>query len=220
MTTTIDTSTETTKDNGWVALAVLAPIGAVLVAVLRYVLPYETTDSTSDMVREGYADPGAMSLVLWMGLGAALTIVPGSIAIGRLVRQRAPKLTAVALTLLVPAYLMLPVLLIVDHTIWAGADSGASQASVVSILDAAHPIVGIATGIFVVGHVLGTVLLGVAMLRSRCVPAWAAVITIVSQPLHFVAAVIAPNHTLDGVAWGLNAIGFAVAAVAVSRSHR
>ncbi len=220
MTTTIDT-TETTRETGWVALAVLAPIGAVLVAVLRYVLPYETTDSTGDMVREGYADPGAMSLVLWMGLGAALTIVPGSIAIGRLVRQRAPRLTAVALTLLVPAYLMLPVLLILDHTIWAGADSGASQASIVSILDAAHPIVGIATGLFVVGHVLGTVLLGVAMLRSRCVPAWAAVITIVSQPLHFVAAVIAPNHTLDGVAWGLNAVGFAVAAVAVmARSDR
>jgi hypothetical protein len=201
------------------ALAVLAPIGAVMVGLLRYVLPYETTDSTADLVREGYADPTALSLVLWFGLAAALTIVPGSIVIGRLVRQRAPKLTAVALTLLVPAYLMLPVLLIADHTVWAGAEAGASQASVVSILDAAHPIVGIATGIFVVGHVLGTVLLGVAMLRSRCVPAWAAVITLVSQPLHFVAAVIAPNHTLDGVAWGLNAIGFAVAAAAVIRTH-
>jgi hypothetical protein len=220
MTTTLGTTAETTRVTGWAALAVLAPIGAVLVAGLRYVLPYETTDSTADMVREGYADPGALSLVLWLGLGAALTIVPGSIAIGRLVRQGAPRLTAVALTLLVPAYLMLPVLLIVDHTIWAGAESGASQSSVVSLLDAAHPIVGIATVIFVVGHVLGTVLLGVAMLRSACVPVWAAVITIVSQPLHFVAAVIAPNHTLDATAWGLNAIGFAAAAVAVIRTPR
>jgi hypothetical protein len=201
------------------ALAVLAPVGAVMVGLLRYVLPYETTDSTADMVREGYADPGALSLVLWFGLAAVLAIVPGSIAIGRLVRQRAHRLTAVALTLLVPAYLMLPILLIVDHAIWAGADSGASQASVVSILDAAHPVVGIATALFVVGHVLGTVLLGVAMLRSRCVPAWAAVITIVSQPLHFVAAVIVPSHTLDGVAWGLNAVGFAVAAVALIRTR-
>jgi hypothetical protein len=220
MTTITAPTTETTRGTGWVALAVLAPLGAALVAVLRYVLPYETTDGTADMVREGYADPGALSLVLWVGLGAALTIVPGSLAIGRLVGQRAPRLTAVALTLLVPAYLMLPVLLIVDHTIWAGAESGASQASVVRLLDAAHPIVGVATVIFVLGHVVGTVLLGIAMLRSHCVPAWAAVITIVSQPLHFVAAVIVPNHTLDGAAWGLNAIGFAVAAVAVYRSPR
>ena len=91
MTTTTATPTETTRGSGWFALAVLAPIGAALIAVLRYVLPYETTDSTSAMVREGYADPGAMSLVLWLGLGAALTIVPGSIAIGRLVRERAPR---------------------------------------------------------------------------------------------------------------------------------
>ena len=77
-------------------------------------------------------------------------------------------------------------------------------------------MVGIATALFVVGHVLGTVLLGLAMLRSGCVPAWAAVITTISQPLHFVAAVIVPNHTLDGAAWGLNAVGFAVAALAVA----
>lgn len=71
MTTTTATPAVTSTTNGWVALAVLAPIGAVLVAVLRYVLPYETIDSTEELVREGYADPGAMSLVLWLGLGAA-----------------------------------------------------------------------------------------------------------------------------------------------------
>jgi len=220
MSTVADTTARTTTDTR-LTLAVLAPVGAVLVGLLRYVLPYETTDSTVDMVREAYAEPGAMSLVLWFGLGAALTIVPGSIAVGRLVRERAPGLTVVALTLLVPAYLMLPVLLIVDHTIWAGAESGASQSSIVAMLDVVHPVVGIATIVFVVGHVLGTVLLGVAMLRSGCVPAWAAVITIISQPLHFVAAVIVPNHTLDGVAWGLNAVGFAAVAWALmARSDR
>jgi hypothetical protein len=210
---------ETTGHAGWVALAVLAPVGAVLAGVLRYVLPYEVTDSSAQIVREIYADPGAMSLVLWLGVAATLTIVPGSIAVGRLVRTGAPRLTAVALTLLVPAYLMLPMLLIEDHAIWTGAESGASQASVVALLGAAHPVIEIAAGIFVVGHVLGTVLLGIAMLRSRCVPSWAAVVTIVSQPLHFVSAVIVPNHTLDGTAWGLNAIGFAVAAIAVIRTR-
>ena len=207
-------------DPSWVALAVLAPVGAALVAVLRYVLPYETTDSTADMVREVYADPDGMSLVLWLSLAAALTIVPGSVAIGRLVRAGAPRLTSVALTLLVPAYLVLPMLAIVDHTIWSGAESGASQSSVVALLESGHPMVAIATVVFVVGHVVGTVVLGAAMLRSRCVPAWAAVLTIVSQPLHFIAAVVVPNHALDGLAWGLNAVGFAVAALAVARAAR
>lgn len=198
--------------------AVLAPIGALLIAMLRYVLPYETTDGTTDMVREGYAEPAAMSLVLWLAFAATLAIVPGAVAVGRLVRRQAPTLTAVALTLTVPAYLMLPMLSTPDYLIWASAESGASQSSVVSLLEAIHPTVGIAIGIFVVGHVLGTVLLGFAMLRSRRVPGWAAVATIVSQPLHFVAAVIVPNHTLDAFAWGLNAVGFAVAAVAIIRT--
>ena len=37
-----------------------------------------------------------------------------------------------------------------------------------------HPTIGIATGIFVVGHVVGTVLLGIALVRSGRVPAWPA----------------------------------------------
>ncbi|HWM73324.1 MAG TPA: DUF4386 family protein [Nocardioides sp.] len=204
---------------GLIALAVLAPVGPAAVAVLRYVLPYETTDSASEIVRETYADPGAMSLVLWLTLVAALTIVPGAIAVGRLVQPRVPRLTAVALALTVPGYLMLPLLAGLDHPVWMAAESGASQATAVALLEAAHPSYAIATGIFVVGHVLGTVLLGVAMLRSGLVPAWAAIATIVSQPLHFFAAVIVPNHALDGFAWGLNALGFAAAAVAIIRTR-
>jgi hypothetical protein len=203
-----------------VALALLAPVGAVAVAVLRYVLPYETTDSATDIVRGAYADPGAVSLVLWLSLVAALTMVPGSIAVGRLVRAGAPRLTAVALALVVPGYLMLPMLAGLDHPVWLAAEAGATQDAAVALLEAAHPSYAVATGIFVVGHVVGTVLLGVAMLRTRVVPAWAAIATLVSQPLHFVFAVIVPNHVLDGAAWGLNAIGFAAAAVAIIRSTR
>jgi hypothetical protein len=203
-----------------IALALLAPVGPLAVAVLRYVLPYETTDSATDIVRETYAEPGAMSLVLWLSLVATLTIVPGAVAVGRLVRPGAPRLTAVALALTVPGYLMLPMLAGLDHPVWVAAEAGAGQDAAVALLEAAHPSYALATVIFVVGHVLGTVLLGLAMLRSHRVPAWAAVATIVSQPLHFVAAVVTPNHALDGFAWGLNALGFGAAAWVIVRNHR
>ncbi|MGH3359234.1 MAG: DUF4386 family protein [Nocardioidaceae bacterium] len=200
-----------------IALAVLAPVGPLAVALLRYVLPYDTVDDTGAIVQKTYADPGAMSLVLWLTLVATLAIVPGAIAVGRLVRPRAPRLTAVALTLTVPAYLMLPWLATTDQLVWVGAETGTSQASTVALLDSAHPSTAVATGIFVVGHVVGTILLGLAMLRSRRVPAWAAVATMVSQPLHFLTAVIVPNHTIDALAWGLNAVGFAAAGLAILR---
>ena len=77
-----------------------------------------------------------------------------------------------------------------------------------------HATSAIAAGLFVLGHVVGTVLLGVALWRSRAVPRWAALATIVSQPLHFVAAVVLGSPSLDLVAWGLNAAGFTAAAVA------
>lgn len=92
-------------------------------------------------------------------------------------------------------------------------DSG----TLVRMYEGVHPTSNVAAGLFVLGHVLGTVLLGIAMWRSRAVPWWAAVLTIVSQPLHFVAAVIVVSPSLDLIAWGMNFVGFAAAAVAILR---
>jgi hypothetical protein len=58
------------------------------------------------------------------------------------------------------------------------------------------------------------VLLGIALWRGRAVPAWAALMIAVSQILHFIFVVIVPIQALDGLAWGLTALGFAVAALA------
>jgi hypothetical protein len=74
------------------------------------------------------------------------------------------------------------------------------------------PMVSFASTVFVVGHILGTVLLGVALWRA--IPRWAAAALAVSQPLHLLFAVVVPNHLLDAVAWGLTAVGFTAAAMA------
>ena len=54
--------------------------------------------------------------------------------------------------------------------------------------------------VFVVGYIVGTVLLGVASLRGRLMPAAVAVALIISQPLHLVS-VITAQPVLDLVAW-------------------
>ena len=82
----------------------------------------------------------------------------------------------------------------------------------------AIPAVGVASWLFPIGHILGLILLGIALWRGRAVPAWAALMSACSQILHFVFAVIVPDHALDGLSWGLTAVGFAVAAVAYVRS--
>lgn len=197
--------------------AVLLPVGPAAIAVLRLILPYGTTDGSEAMVTAVQAAPGRHSVVLWLGLAAILTLVPAAVWVGRLTRRHAPRLTAAALILLVPGYLSLGWLMGSDVLLWSGATAGVDVATMARLVEATHPTTAIAAIVFVIGHVIGTVLLGIAMWISRAVPRWAAVLTIVSQPLHFVAAVIVGSPTLDLAAWGMQAIGFAVAAVAIVR---
>lgn len=200
----------------WLA-AMLLPIGPAAVAVLRFILPYNTPDGSAAVAAKVLAHAGAQSEVLWLGFVAILTLVPAVLAVGRLTRRRAPRLTAAALLLAVPGYLSLTWLIGSDLMAWAGAKQGLDAATLGRLLGAVHPTSAIAGILFVLGHVVGTVLLGIALWRTRVVPRWAAVVTIVAQPLHFVAAVILASHGLDLVAWGLNAVGFATVAVAILR---
>ena len=111
-----------------------------------------------------------------------------------------------------PGYLSLGVLLAYDHILWSVVEAGLPAAESVRVVDAAHPSIDVAIGVFVLGHVVGTVLLGLALLRSRRIPAWAAWAITVSQPLHFVATVILGSPQVDFVAWSLTAVGMAAVA--------
>jgi hypothetical protein len=194
------------------ATALLLPLGPAAVAVLRLVLPYYTAGSPEKTVAEVGRHPGAQSAVLWLGLIAVLTLVPGVIAAASVCRAAAPRLTSWALALAVPGYLALAVMLASDQILWSAQEAGLSATQAAALFSAAHPTIGIAIGIFVVGHVVGTVLLGIALVRSRRVPAWAGWIVAVSQPLHFVATVFLGSPQVDFVAWSLTAVGMAVVA--------
>jgi len=62
----------------------------------------------------------------------------------------------------------------------------------------------------VFGHLIGTIILGLALWRSGAVPSWAAILLAVSQPIHL-ASVMLGNRPLDLVGWGGTAVGFAAA---------
>lgn len=220
MTTTTGRPATTPSDLGGriprLLLAILLPIGPAAVAGLRFVLPYDTTDSPAEMTRAVYADPGAQSLVLWFGLVAVLTLVPAIVVIGHLCLPHARRITLFAVPLCVAGYLSLAWMAAGDVLLWAGADLAIDPETVTAVYAHDHPTVGIAAGLFVAGHVLGTILLGIAMGRSRIV-GWApAALVIAAQPLHIVSVIVS-NHPLDLVAWGCNAVGFAAVSVVMLR---
>lgn len=197
--------------------ALILPIGPALVAALRYVMPYNTTDSGTKIVRKVAADQQTQSAVVWLGFLAVLALIPAVIWVSRLTRRAAPRLTAAALLVLVPGYTALAFLVSSDAAVLFAVRHHLDVSTAAAAYTSLHPTVVVAGAVFVVGHVLGTILLGIALLRTAVIPRWAAVATIVAQPLHFIAAVIVANHTLDLVGWGLNAVGFAAAAVAIMR---
>ena len=188
----------------------LLPVGPFCVALLRFLLPYYTADGSLATVVAVDAHPGRQSAVLWLGLIAILTLLPGVIAVAALLP--ATPLKAWAVGLCIPGYLCLGPLLAQDYLLAAGARAHTDPHQLAAQLDAMHPSYDVATAVFVFGHVVGTVLLGLALLRSRRIPSWAAWTVTVSQPIHFVAAVILGSPPLDLIAWSMTAVGLAVVA--------
>ena len=197
--------------------ALVLPIGPLAVAGLRYVLPYFSASTPRETATDVLAAEGRQSVVLWLGLIATFTLLPGVLAVGRLTRRGAPKMTAAAMLMVVPGYLALTYMIGSDLVLWTGARAGLDPSALAELADTVHPTSNIAAVVFVVGHVIGTVLLGLALLRSSSVPAWAAIVTVVAQPMHFVAFVILGSPALDCASWAANSVAFAVVAVAILR---
>jgi hypothetical protein len=198
-------------------LAVAMPLGPLLVAALRAVMPTFSAGDAHETALAVAAHPGRQSLTVWLGIAALAMLVPGVLAAARLTRDAAPRLTWWAVGLLVPAYTYLGVLVAGDAAAWSAQGAGIGTGAVTRVLDTTHPAVGIAMGVFIAGHVVGTVLLGVALAQSQRVPAAFGWLLALSQPLHFVAFVILDFRPLDVTAWTLTGVGMAAAAWALVR---
>ena len=196
-------------------VAALLPLGPAAIALLRLVLPYYTADDTVATLAAVEAHPGRQSAVIWLAYLGVLTLVPGLFAAARICRDAAPRMTTWALALSVPGYLSLGIFVGYDQLLWSVAETELSTPDALAVLDAAHPAVDVSLGVFILGHVIGTVLLGLALLRSGRVPAWSGWAIAVSQPLHFVATVILGSPQVDFVAWALTAVGMAMVARAL-----
>jgi hypothetical protein len=202
------------------ALTLLITLGPLSIAALRAILPYGTNDTSSAMVAKVAAHQGTESAVLWLSLVAAFTLVPGTIALGLRAARHSRVLGTVALVISVAGFSALPAIVATDQTALSAVRTGLPPDVATRLLDELlnEPTIAITTAVFVIGHVLGVVLLGIALWRGGVIPGWAGLILSISQPLHLIFAVIVPNQLLDACAWVLTAAGFALAALSSARS--
>jgi hypothetical protein len=209
----------TTRTFRRIVAAIVLPLGPLAVALLRAVMPYYTSDSSAEMITHTAAAPGRQDVVLWLTLVIAVTLIPSALAGARLAQRRAPVLALLTVGLSVPAFAAL-LFSTTDPALRVLSGPGVEPATAIKVLDGINNVapVAIAGTLFVVGHILGLILLGAALWRAKAIPAWAAIAVMISQPLHLTFAVIVPNHLLDALAWGLAALGLALASVRVLKT--
>ncbi|MGW6278455.1 hypothetical protein [Kribbella sp. NPDC055071] len=200
-----------------VAAAIVLPIPAFCIAFAQPP-EYGAADTRAALDAIG-AHLGAKHLAVWLGAVVMLTLVPAFLAAARLARQRRPLLAAAAALVNMAAYLGSGLgLAASDIYLETAAKPGFDRDVMARFLDAAtsHGVFGLSIGLFVICHIIGAVLLGIAL--WGIIPRWASIVLIVSQPLHFVAFVILQNQVLDITSWALTGVGLTVCAAVVLRT--
>jgi hypothetical protein len=200
-----------------IVAAVILPIPATAVAIGRLFLTDDSdTRRALDMIA---ADPGRQFTFALLGFIAMLTVVPAFLAAARLARRRRPVLTMIALGVNLIAYLGGFALAALDSMYLAASKLPVEQRDgAAALIDAmwSEGLTGISTLLFVVGHILGAILMGLALRGSIPTVGWVAMI--LSQPGHVFAFVVFPSPVMDALAWGLMALAFTICAVTVLRT--
>lgn len=170
--------------------------------------------SAASNVAKAVAHPTAMQLAAWLDL-TILFFLPALVVVASLAGARTTRLgwvaSVVAIGTTVPgvAYVLAP------DVLYLGAIHGDVTARTITAYNNSG-VVTAATIVFLIGHVLGMVLLGVALWRVGSVPRWAAVSLAVSPCLEIGSAAV-NVRPLGVVAYLLLMAAFGACAAAVAR---
>jgi len=203
----------------WTA-AIALPIGPLSILVGRTMLPYWTDDPPAEIAAAVIENRGLMEFIGWLGLIAAPAMLLGALTLGYVARRGSPLLATLGAGLTFVAFANWSAAGNSDLLAQTMADAGYDVSDITRLGTAlSESAIGSFTGMFwVVGHILGMVLLGVALGRAHVVNWWVAGALIISQPMHLVSAIILPSRWLDATAgWGFTTLAFVVVAVVVAR---
>jgi hypothetical protein len=144
-------------------------------------------------------------LVIWFGAFVVLTGFAGVLAVAWHTRRRTPVLTTIAMTLAVPGFLALtaggPYGDVLAHAVATVPGLDRDAAFQIGYGMESAPQSSLLITIFVLGHLIGTTLLGIALWRARVAPTWLAVGLTASQPIHL-ASVMTGVRPVDLVGVG------------------
>lgn len=201
-------------------IAIVLPLGPLGIAATRAVMPYWTNDDVETATGLMIAEPGRTEAMQWIFFFAFPMLLMSVVGVAYVARRGAPRLATAGGLIAFVACAMVGSVGSGDAVTLAMSDAGYDHAAILGVVEAvyAHPTSSVGTLVFVLGHITGFVLLGIAVAKSGVVPVWVGAMIAVSQPIHLVSAIILPSRLLDVLAgWGFTTIGFALVALAVLR---
>jgi hypothetical protein len=213
MTTATVSEVRTTRDPLRRLAAWIAPVGPLAMAGWSLAVPYDLADPQEVFIAK-MADDVRVELSFWAMLVFALTIGVGVVVTGLVARRGAPRLGTVGL---VTAWLGFAAMgfagIAYDALAAAPLRAGLDVETITGILAEADKFTAPMIGgiIFIPMSFLGTILLGIALWRTRAVPRWASAILIAAFPV-----ILAGGAFLMAV----NAFGFVMIAVAFGMAGR
>lgn len=196
--------------------------GAAMIATAPFVLasvaikPADDGSAGAVMADLG-SHASAMEASLMLGLIAIALLIPATLGLMRIAQQGSPVLALIGggLTLLGWVAFMGMQAVGAVALVMAESHDRAVMTTLYDQIGNSNVITVIQTG-FIVGHVVGIAVLGVAVARSRVAPIWIGIVLVVSGPLHFAAHGI-DIQALDLAAFALLVLGYAAGGVILLR---
>jgi hypothetical protein len=201
---------------------ILAPWGFVISnACYAWIIRNGGTDETgAQALALAATGPDVLRLGIVAGMIGCLLIIPAVMTALGLARRS--RLAFVGGSLMIAGYVCYFGVLLSNMIIIAMAEHGGPLADYAAVVDAsqADRWTTWVFPIFIVGNLLGTVLFGIGLLRSRTVPIWATILIMLWPALH-ISGLIIGGEVLEVIGAVLQATGFAaVAAMVLRRSSQ
>jgi hypothetical protein len=177
-------------------------------------------ETGADALALAAAHPGLLRVAVVAAMAGSLLIVPAVLGAMRLIRSRAAWLGLIGGSLMIAGYICYLGINATGFEQIAMAEHGGPLDAFAEVLDTGQqdPAGMWIFLLFVAGNLIGTALLAVALLRSRAVPAWAA-LAVLAWPVLHVTGLVVGSEWFEVTGAVLQAIGFAVVAGAVLRTR-
>lgn len=199
------------------AAAVIPFVPATFVGIGRL---FATDDSGTRAALDLIAtNPDRQFIFVLLGYLGLVTVVPAFLAAARMSRRRGPVLTTVALAVNLVAYLGSFAMPAIDNLYLISAQLPAGQRDVGAIIiDTmwSTGLAGVSAGLFVLGHLIGAILMAFALRGSIPAVGWIAML--LTPFAHVLAFVVLQVPVLDMFAWLLMTVAFAFCAVRIIKT--